>query len=380
MRVIQVVPGITQQASGPSYSVPALAEALAPHCASVQLHVLGPVPTANSRINLRVHSGWNWLPNLGISPAMRRVLTASAGATDVMHNHSLWMMPNVYPARAVKHTACVLVTSPRGTLSRTALRRSAWAKRAMWWLCQGSAARASHCFHATAEHELQDIRAAGLRGPIAVIPNGVDLPSLEDELPSPTSPGLRTLLFLSRIHPIKGIETLLHAWHAVESSLPDWELAIVGPGEPAYVQSLRQLADNLALRRVRFAGPVFGREKQQAFRQADLFVLPSHSENFGMAVAEALAHGVPVIAMHGAPWAGLNDHDCGWWIEHSPTALANCLREACRAAPDELQAKGRRGRAWMERDFSWDRIGGMMFATYAWLHGGGTPPAWVSLK
>jgi len=378
MRVIQVVPCIGQSAAGPSYSVPALTSALAPHCASVQMHVLAPAPSTGPQIDLRIHRGWNLAANLGISPDMARALKEAAPITDVLHNHSLWMMPNVYPARAIRRTSCVLVTSPRGTLSRTALQRSFWAKRIMWWLCQGGAVRASHCFHATAEHELRDIRAAGLTGPVAVIPNGVHLPPLADEPPPRT--GRRTLLYLSRIHPIKGIDTLLRAWNQVESEVPDWDLAIVGPGDSSYVASLHGLAGELGLRRVRFEGPKFGRAKQDTFRQAELFVLPSHSENFGMAVAEALAHGVPAIVMHGAPWAGLNQHDCGWWIEDSSTSLANCLRQALRSTPVELRDKGRRGRSWMERDYSWDQIGKSMFETYAWLHGGGTPPACVSLN
>lgn len=379
MRVMHVVPGIAEQASGPSYSVPALAAALQPHCESVQVHVLAPAEPRGPRLDLRIHPAWNVARHLGFSPTMSRALRADAPAADVMHNHSLWMMPNVYPARAVKGTACVLVTSPRGTLSPTALRRSAWRKRVMWWLCQGEAVRASHCLHATAEQELRDIRAAGLRGPVAVIPNGVDVPPLADE-PSPSSKhGLRTLLFLSRIHPIKGIETLLHAWHEVESSMPDWELAIVGPGDPNYVHALRQLAKQLGLRRVRFAGPMFGREKSETFRQADLFVLPSHSENFGMAVAEALAHGVPAIVTRGAPWSHLKTHDCGWWVEDDATALANCLRESLRASRDELRAKGQRGRAWMQDEFSWPRIAAAMLETYNWLVGGGSPPSFVDV-
>lgn len=375
MRVIQVVPGIAEEASGPSYSVPALAAALQPHCESVQLHVLAPAKSQGGLLDVRTYPTWNLARTLGISPAMSRALTSNARSTDVMHNHSLWMMPNIYPAQAIKHTRCALVTSPRGTLSPAALRRSAWRKRVMWWLCQGKAVRASHCFHATSEQEMMDIRNAGLRGPIALIPNGIDIAPLADD--SGATTGNRRVLYLSRIHPIKGIETLLKAWSKIEIQIPDWELQIVGPGEPSYVRSLQSLAESLNLRRVVFEGPRYGKTKREAYHSAELFVLPSHSENFGMAVAEALAHGVPAIVTQGAPWSGLNTHDCGWWIPHDDAVLAECMLAAANLSRAELRTKGRHGRDWMLQEFSWAKVGKQMHESYCWLRGGGSLPGFM---
>ncbi len=300
MKVIQVVPRIDEEAGGLAYCVPKLSEALARLGADVHLHALAPAHVAAPAYRLHAHPGWRFPNRLGVSPTMRRVLTQESRQADVIHNNSLWMLPNVYPAWAARGTSCRLVTSPHGTLSSWALRRSFWRKRLMWLLAQGRAVRASHCFHATAETEYRDIRAAGLRGPVAIIPNGVDIgPEPAHALAAERR---RRLLFLGRLHPIKGLDILLQAWQRLEPQFPDWDLRIVGNDEGnGYFAQLKQLGDRLGIRRVHFAGFAFGPRKTEQFQQADLFVLPSHSENFGVAVAEGLAHGLPAVVTKGAP-------------------------------------------------------------------------------
>ena len=126
-------------------------------------------------------------------------------------------------------------------------------------------------------------------------------------------------------------------------------------------------------------GPVFGAAKLDAYRAADIFVLPTLNENFGMTVAESLAAGTPVIATKGAPWAALETERCGWWIDHGVEPLAAALKVAMATPRAGLEAMGTRGRAWMMRDFGWDRIALDMLAVYRWLRAGGEPPATVHL-
>jgi glycosyltransferase involved in cell wall biosynthesis len=125
---------------------------------------------------------------------------------------------------------------------------------------------------------------------------------------------------------------------------------------------------------------VYGDAKRALYRQAALHVLPSHSENFGMTVAESLAQGTPVITTHGTPWSGLEREGCGWWIELGVEPLAQALATATREAPEALRARGERGRAWMRRDFSWDSIARQMAEVYAWLRDGGPAPPTVRLR
>lgn len=376
MKVIHVVSHISDEAMGPSYSVPALCRALAERGLEVELHVLAPAPElSGTTCKLQTYPLRRGLSRLGVSPAMRRGLAQAAAGTDVMHNHSLWLMPNVYPAWAVRGTRCRLVTSPRGTLAGPARSRSRLVKRIMWQTWQEQALRDSACFHATTAAEARDIRGAGFGQPIAVIPNGVDIPG-PAPLPA-TGSGRRRLLYLGRIHPIKGIDYLLRAWRRVQDRFPEWELGIVGPDNEGWLGKMQALAQSLRVERCEFPGPAYGAAKSEVYRRADLFILPSHSENFGLTVAEALAHGLPAIVSQQAPWAGLVERDCGWWIALEDEALADCLCRVLALPLPELRARGDRGRAWMERDFSWSRIGQMMHETYRWLLGGGTPPAWI---
>jgi glycosyltransferase involved in cell wall biosynthesis len=377
MRVIHVVPAITEEASGPSYSVTRLCESLIATGADVRLAALDWAPMPNPPEYLKSFP-LGWGPRrLGVAPRMRRWLEteAASGQIDIIHNHGLWMMPNVYSGRACRNGNCRLMVSPRGTVSRWAFGRNRLQKEIFWRLLQRPAVAGAACFHATAESEFDDIRQLGFKQPVCILPNGIDLPPLEQN----PNGGRRQLLFLGRIHPVKGVDVLLRAWQAVEHRFPDWELHVAGPDDGGYLAAMQALAAQLRLERLVFRGPLFGDEKWRAYRQASLFVLPTHSENFGMTVAEALAAGTPAIVTKGAPWAGLAEQGAGWWIEIGIDPLVASFEQALAASPQRLGEMGRAGHEWMKRDFSWDRIGAQFLATYLWLINGGEPPPWVRL-
>lgn len=377
MRVIHVVPAITEEASGPSYSVTRLCESLITTGTDVRLASLDWAPMPNPPGYLKSFP-LGWGPRrLGVSSPMRRWLEdeAASGAIDIIHNHGLWMMPNVYSGRACRNGSCRLMVSPHGTLSRWAFGQNRLQKEIFWRLWQGPAVRAAASFHATAESEFEDIRRFGFRQPVCIIPNGIDLPPLEQK----PDGGPRQLLFLGRIHPVKGVDILLRAWKAVAHRFPDWELLVAGPDNDGYLAEMQALAAQLRLERLVFPGPLYGDTKRRAYREASLFVLPTHSENFGMTVAEALAAGTPAIVTQGAPWAGLAEENAGWWIEIGVDPLVACLEQALSASPQRLREMGRAGREWMKRDFSWDQIGAQILVTYRWLLDGGETPPWVRL-
>lgn len=377
MRVIHVVPAITEEASGPSYSVVRLCESLLGTGTDVRLAALDWASMPVSSPYLSTFPLGLGPRRLGVSPRMRRWLGAEAasGRVDLIHNHSLWMMPNVYPGRACRRGRCRLVVSPRGTLSAWALGRSTLQKKVFWHALQASALRTAACFHATAENEYKDIRRLGFRQPVCILPNGIDLPPLEHK----PGDGRRHLLFLGRIHPKKGVDILLRAWQAVEHRFPDWELHVAGPDNGGYLADMQALAAKLRLERLVFRGPLYGDDKRRAYKEASLFVLPTHSENFGMTVAEALAAGTPVIVTRGAPWSGLEKQGAGWWIDIGVDPLVACLEQALSTPPQRLSEMGLVGHEWMTRDFSWDRIGAQFVTTYRWLLEGGEPPPWVRL-
>ena len=304
-----------------------------------------------------------------------RALRHKADEVDIVHNHSLWSMVNVASGWAVPGRHAKLVTSPRGTLSQWALARRRGFKRALWPLQQHALVGAS-MLHATSEEEYGDIRALGLHAPVAVIPNGIGFTELG--MRASSSP-LRTLLFLGRIHPVKGIDRLLRAWQPLQERHRDWRLVLAGPGEAMHEREMRELAATLRLQRLEFVGARYGSEKSRAYLEADIFVLPSHSENFGMTVAEALAHGCPAIVSKAAPWAGVEREGCGWWVGHEVPELTAALDAAMSLPAGVLAEMGRRGSAWMARDFGWDTVAQRMEAAYRWVLDGGEAPAWVKL-
>lgn len=378
MRIIQTVASISEEAAGPSYSVVRLCESLLAEGTDTVLAVLDWTPMTSPPQFVKMFSLGAGPRRLGRSPGMRRWFDEAgrSQAVDLIHNHGLWMMPNVYSGSAAKRFKIPLVISPRGTLSDWAFHHGSSLKRLFWPLVQRPALTTVSCFHATSEAEYEAIRRRGFHTPVAVIPNGIDIPVL-----APKRPGsCRTLLFLGRLHPSKGLELLLPAWRAVQDHYPEWRLVIAGPDRDGYGMKMRKLADDLGLTRIEFVGALMGQDKWTAYQAADLFVLPSYSENFGMTVAEALASGVPAVVSKGAPWEGLEEKKAGWWIDLGIDPLTSCLDNALSQSPDVLGAMGQRGREWMQAEFSWKRIGGMMTETYAWIIKGGETPDWVRLE
>jgi glycosyltransferase involved in cell wall biosynthesis len=315
------------------------------------------------------------LPLLGWSPAYTRAILSSDA--DVLHSHGLWQHPSWVSLDWKKQFKRPHVCSVRGMLEPWAWQHHAWKKRPVWWLKERRNLQSASLLHATSEQEAQSFRDRGLSAPIAVIPNGVDFEEkLEKQFLKPVS-DRRIALFLSRLHPKKGLPLLLEAWAKIRPV--NWILNIVGSDEGGHRTALERQVALLGLGNfVRFAGPLTGSSKVRAFDEADLFILPTHSENFGIAVAEAMARGLPVITTHGAPWALLESERCGWWVPVSVAGIAAALEDATRRPPEELSAMGERGRVVVEERFRWDRIAGEFINCYRWVSGQAKKPECVN--
>lgn len=380
-RSIQVIAGLDPAHGGPTYSVPRLCRALAAAGADARLYSVAGVNGRHAEEGEEFR--WDWtrpsaLRALRHSSGLARALAATAPAVDVIHDHGLWLMPNIEAGRAAARAAKPLVVAPRGMLAPAALAFSPIKKRVLWALRQGAVVRAAACIHATSEQEHDEVRAFGLKNPVAIIPNGIDLPELPDRDDDRQHAG-PVVLALGRIHPKKGLDRLVRAWAAVEAKSPDWRLRIVGPDEQGHAAALKAQAAALGVQRMSIEGPLRGEAKLAAYRQADLFVLPTLNENFGITVAEALGAELPVIATKGAPWQGLEREGCGWWIDHGVEPLIHALSHAMALDRESRRRMGAKGRAWMARDFTWDRVARDTLDLYRWLGEGGAPPATVRL-
>jgi glycosyltransferase involved in cell wall biosynthesis len=365
---------------GPAYTIPALCRVLAEHGVTVVLHTLGP-ESAHTRegYEFRSHAQSPFIPRLGLSSSMRKALLAALDDADIMHSHLLWMMPTIYPAflRKLRPNKCHLVMSPRGTLDPWDFNNHKLQKRIAWIAGQRMNLASSACLHATAPMERDHFRALGLRAPIAVVPNGVDIPDLSS-YPKVQQPR-RRLLFFARIHPKKGVDILIQAWRNIQHTAPDWDLQIAGNPNGSHLEEMQQLALHLGAQRLTFLCPVSPEEKWRLYRNADLYVLPTRGDNWGISIADALSFGVPAIVSKEAPWGGLETYRCGWWLDLSIDAFTECLRTVLQKEPAHLCEMGGRGREWMTRDFSWSSVGLKMEATYQWIVNGGERPEWISL-
>ena len=289
---------------------------------------------------------------------------------DVIHLHGVWQYPGVAAMGRDRPLGSFLMLSPHGMLASRALVHRSARKRAAWLLYQRRALANVDLFHVTSSVELADVRRCGLRQPVAVIPFGVDV-SPYCPVRGPTGP--MKAVFLSRIHPIKGLIDLVRAWAAVK---PDgWRLVISGPDECGHLQEVKKtIADAELQDDITLEGPRWGAERAAFVADADLFILPSHSENFGIVVAEALAQGVPVLATYGTPWECIAHSGCGWWVPTGERGLARGLAEATSRDRDALLEMGRRGWKMMAERFAWSTCASRLAAVYEWACGMGGRP------
>jgi poly(glycerol-phosphate) alpha-glucosyltransferase len=327
----------------------------------------------------------------GYSPELRSELSARMARNSLLHVHGLWMYPGMVARKLSETTSAVRVVSPHGMLEPWALQNSRWKKRLAGWAFENRNLRTANCLHALCAAEGQSFRRYGLRNPIAVIPNGVD-PAAFERLPGravlearfPALRNRRWVLFLSRIHPKKGLPHLLRAWKSVVGVSVDrwseWTLVIAGPDEVGHEAEMKRLAVELGLEQaVCFTGPLQGQEKLAALGHSELFVLPSFSEGFSMAILEAAAAGLPVLLSPPCNFPELAK--AGAAIEVSPDA-AGCeagLREVLGLQDAERRAMGERGRSLVMSAYTWPRIASQMLEVYRWLLQGGSPPACVRL-
>ena len=298
--------------------------------------------------------------------------------TDLFHIHGLWHPVAHHAVRIACHRDKPILVSPHGMLEPGALQFSRWRKRLAGMLYQKRDLRVADCVHCTSAAEADHVREFGVSRPVAVIPIGVNLNSfhLAPRLASPDRQ--RTVLFLSRLHPKKGLPSLLEAWHRLGAEADGWQLRIVGPDEGGHRSELEQLAQSFGIAAsVSIEDPVYGEARLPILQHADLFVLPSRSENFGMVVAEALACGVPVITTDQTPWADLPENRCGWCVPTMPIDIHRSLVEAMALGDDERAAMGRAGRKLIEERYSVERTASELATVYEWLVNGGAAPSCV---
>ena len=373
MRILHVSPAFFPATfwGGPIYSLHGLCNALASQ-EGVEVRVLtsnSAGPKLSEKVDVPEYPA-SYTPGYKVyfcrrlvgasfAPGMLTEMPRLIHWADIVHVTAVYSPPTIPALLSCRALGKPVVWSPRGAFQRwegstRPLSKAAWDAICRWLIVPHRTV-----IHTTSEEEAEAVLRRMRPARVAVIPNGVELPDVCRSQQWTPQGNLR-LLYLGRLHPIKGIENLLRALASLEDR--SISLRIVGSGESSYVASLRALAESLGLQgQAFFVGEVAGDQKAMAFQWADACVVPSFSENFGMVVAESLAHTVPVIAARGTPWGGLVQHACGLWVCNSPEELAGAI---LKIREQDLRAMGERGRNWMAESFRWDQVAAKMIDVY----------------
>jgi len=349
-----------------------------------------------------VGAGWGGFRRC---PALWR--QAQQAEMDLLHSYGLWTDVNRLAGDIARRRRLPHVLAPCGMLAPGALRHHGWKKVPIRFWFQEQALREAQCLHAKSTKECEDLRRFGLRNPVAIIPNAVCVPSLGGGQKSVVSnqwtvvPERRKVLFLGRLHPVKGLARLVKAWAELQGSVvrrpmvssrlvkrpvvsspsnpSNWQLVLAGPDEGGYRTEVESLVAELGCGdSVIFAGQLDNRQKWDALAAADLFVMPSDFENFGNAIVEAMLSGLPVVTTTGTPWKELPAEGVGWCVPPAVDALSGALREALAMPLEQRQAMGRRAAAFAMR-FRPEQVAADLIQVYQWLLGRGERPACVVL-
>ena len=322
---------------------------------------------------------------LACSPRLEHHVLKHASEYDVVHLHGIWTYASHIVNRWRAKQGGPIIVTPHGSLDLWALRRSRWKKRLALLLYERENLYSASCLHALSPREAEGFRAYGLGNPIAIIPNGIS----EDWLASTgdadafrrkfnLAADSRMMLFLGRITPIKNLPVLLQTMASLRQYLGNWKLVIAGVNEFGHKAEVESLVDKLDLRSyVQFIGPLYGKDKRDAFAAAEVFVLPSYSEGAPVVILEALGVGVPVLTTRASPWQELLTYQCGWWTDISVDGISKALKEVLIKSSEELRLMGINGKQLISEKYTWDKIAPQSIDLYKWLLGNLRKPDFV---
>ncbi len=325
-----------------------------------------------------------WLGGLSYSPGMKSAINRGVAQADIVHNHSVWMLPNSYSSRAAERHGKPVVITAHGAIEPWAVQNSGWKKRLVGAWFQNRDLQRASCLIVNNVTEIDGIRQYGLQNPIAVIPNGVHLPDFDPPASSepfltqyPETRGKLLGLFLARVHEKKGLGHLLPAFANIALTQPDWHLVIAGP-DGGYLARTQALVEQYGLgNRVTFTGDLQGKLKASARAAAQVFLQPSFSEGFSMSILEALACRLPVLLTPGCHFPEAVAAGAAVSVEPTIVDTTRGLQELLAKSPAELRTMGERGRELVESRYQWDTVAQETLTLYSWLISGGPTPVCV---
>lgn len=358
LKIIHYIPDIDRSHGGTATYMQLLGEKLGQQC---EVHIVThktafPVDIKNCNIHYI---------NRNIFGAMKRewMEILNDVKPNIVHVNCCWTPQCAWVQKWSQAMGYKVILTPHGMLEPWIIKRNYWTKKLpALLLYQKKAICKADYIHATAESEKEHILQLGYNDKVEVIPNAVNVESIEMK---GSWKRTNNILFLSRVHEKKGINFLIEAVATLKEKLKGYKIIIAGEGEPAYIATLKQTTVDLGVQeQVVFVGGVYSNEKWRLFREADVFVLPTFSENFGIAIAEALASGTPVITTNGTPWDDIKEHTCGWFTKIGTEPTIDALKEFLSFDEESLELMGRNGRKLIEEKYSINAITEKMIELY----------------
>jgi glycosyltransferase involved in cell wall biosynthesis len=385
MKILHTISGLGINAGGPSQSVYYTVKGLRGQ--NINADILTYQPDKDDKFILDE----NYIIAL---PNKKRPLDYSSGYKrylennlyDIYHTQGIWQYPTYIAAKIARKYNKPYIITPRGMLYPQALKHSKLKKQLFLKLFLLKDMKKASAIHATCEEEMQHLRNLGVKSPIAVIPNPVNIACHSRESGNPLNEKGITgqarndklrIGYLGRVHPRKNIEKLLYVWDKLSLNKTSAELVIIGNGDKDYMNFLQAEQQRLNLKNVIFAGFLSGKEKEKALQSLSYLVVPSDFENFGMIIPEALIYGIPVIASKGTPWQELETHNCGWWVNNDIDTLATTIEKAIHLSEEKRIAMGKRGQDLVKNNYSVEVVSKKMIRLYNWILNGGGKPEFV---
>lgn len=360
LKIIHYVPSIDRASGGVSTYIQQLSKELGKIC---NLYIVtsktkNPISIENAKII--------FIPNklidiFEIKKEWEEILLQIS--PNIVHINCCWMPLCSLTQKWAQKLGYKVVLTPHGMLEPWIISRNYYTKKLpALILYQKSAILNADCIHATANTEKENIAKLNINNKIEVIANGIDIENikLKDNWDKK-----KNILFLSRIHVKKGIEFLIQAISTLKYQMSGYVINIAGEGDEKYINLLKKKVNELGISNmVNFLGGVYDDKKWELYRNADIFILPTFSENFGIVIAEALASGTPVITTNGTPWKELNTENCGWYTEIGVKPIINAISEFLSSSPNDLKRMGLNGRKLIENKYSTKKVANDMFLLY----------------
>ena len=311
---------------------------------------------------------------------------------DIVHIHCIWSMYVHRMAVWCRKKNVPYIISPHGALTPWALKFKWWKKIPALLVYQYNDLKRAAAFHITARKEQTNLKRLLLNQNAVIAPLGITPPGKKIEHRE------NIILFVGRIHPVKGLKNLIKAWGNIsQNKRKGWKLVCAGPNNVGYQQKLISLANKLSLSTVEiqnidftnnsrnktahdfiidltnkksdiiFTGTVRGALKDILYQSSKFFILPSFSENFGVVVLEALANGTPTITTTCTPWSDIKEHKCGWQIEPTVKEIKTSLEKALTLDTEEFEIYSANASQLVLHNYSWKNSAQTLTVFYSML-------------